>query len=403
MKKQNFTFILILIIATLLLVGLTIAIEVYKEKFMFSDFGNIASILQGTIGVSISLAGAIVAIRLANLSIMIIEREKKREDSKFFHEIINEAILPIKKLTNSFQDLHFNSRRYEQLINISDKNLKTMDPEILDFELQKMKIEVAGSLEKIIIAIKELSESQYAYSFWLYLTGKRLKNKSLLVTGGGARDSVDKNNRRSSQWENQKGVTFMIEDLNFLHNSLSRVYERFLNTNLNMSDLKIAREILENGTKNIMDHTLSINFGKPNMVVLSLFSLYYRSSYFNQIFKSRNDEGIFFENKMLLLFIDIYHNLPDKNDLIGFASTLFSEDEISIISNSPVTNSFDILNDAYWFGFDVIYEICHIDLIEYKRKEDGTILGSNEFGRIWIKWQSEKIGLYPAYTKDWIN
>lgn len=55
----------------------------------------------------------------------------------------------------------------------------------------------------------------------------------------------------------------------------------------------------------------------------------------------------YFENKLVLLLFDIYYNIPQKDHLIGFAKSLFPEDDLDIIKNSPIANTFDLLNDAY--------------------------------------------------------
>jgi hypothetical protein len=187
MKKEDRGFIVTLFIVSGLTVIIAILIQTFSKHFAISDFSIISSILQGTLGIAVSLAGAIVAIRLARLGTLIIEKEKQREDSKFYHDVINNSLEPIKKLASSIQDFYFICKSYDYILRLGPKDLDSIDDKNLEKELKNMKEHIARALDNMVCAINEITANNYANAFWLSVSDNRLINNSLLLHGGGGK------------------------------------------------------------------------------------------------------------------------------------------------------------------------------------------------------------------------
>lgn len=208
MKNENRKFALLVLGICALTIAISIGIQTYKQYFEIAEFPNISSILQGTLGIAVSLAGAIVAVRLATISMIIVEKEKQREESKLFHEIVENSIRPIRDLSISIQELYNVSFAFKYLFTLSKDSGRILNDTKINADLANLRNEVISVLEKMILAVQDMSHNIYSSALWISVTDKRLSEGTMLLKGGAARSS---NNRERSQ---ENG--YLIEDLNMV-------------------------------------------------------------------------------------------------------------------------------------------------------------------------------------------
>lgn len=84
MNRVSLRFISFLAAITTITIIILIVAEHYHDFLPLGDYYNIASIIQGTVGVTVSFEGALVAIRLAQLGTAIVEKEKSARMEKHY-------------------------------------------------------------------------------------------------------------------------------------------------------------------------------------------------------------------------------------------------------------------------------------------------------------------------------
>lgn len=98
MKRSHLLLQLItscLAIIALTVVATIIGYHYFRDPFKHEVFGSLGTLIQGTLGVGVSLAGAFVAITIASVSYELLSAEQYREDFILLAEKMENAVAPI--------------------------------------------------------------------------------------------------------------------------------------------------------------------------------------------------------------------------------------------------------------------------------------------------------------------
>ena len=195
-----------------ILMALSIIYFNHSKTFKLDNLGAIGSLLQGTLGIAVSLAGAYVAIKLAGLGYDILNKENKRDDYVIINDIVSSAINPIFKIAQEYEKLIDIFRKIsdddkfqrnirevlEQAIEDSDFEIKPDDykPKISNTleadndkdERDKKEIipdltfmnELGNQVSNLKGALEDIRSNQFSYFMFRELIDKNAK-KSLLL------------------------------------------------------------------------------------------------------------------------------------------------------------------------------------------------------------------------------
>ena len=186
--------------------------------------------MQGTIGISVSFAGALVAIRLANISTQIIEKEKYREDSKMYFDVISESLSPYRSLVNCVNDLYLQSANLSDQIKSSV--VKQDDTVNINDLCESITTTATTHLKDMIASLQEIQNNTFFYALWLMITDKRFKNSDLIASGG-VRSSGDFRQSKS----------YLVEDLSTLIILLQSALKKLEGVKLTHNDLKLFNRL----------------------------------------------------------------------------------------------------------------------------------------------------------------
>jgi len=95
--------IIISIISVILLIGIFF---LFNGEADFRRFEPLSTLFQGTIGLAVAFAGAWVAIKIASIATLTIQKEKDREDFMAVNQLIKEGLSPYFKLGDKLSDLY---------------------------------------------------------------------------------------------------------------------------------------------------------------------------------------------------------------------------------------------------------------------------------------------------------
>jgi hypothetical protein len=180
--------------------------------------------------------------------------------------------------------------------------------------------------------------------------------------------------------------------------------KNFLKCELTKEDLNVAKYVIDEGLYKPYNEKMgAISLSDSFHIVISLISLYYNSPYKYWGAGNDNYKHESFENKFLLLLIDIFHNLPNKDDLIRFSKSIFPHSDENIIRESAVIKTFEILNQSFWFSFMVTFDLKPLKIEELKSKEYGKIFSNERCGSSWYKWQLNKKELDDSHVLNIIK
>lgn len=178
--KKFYQYVIAILLVT---VGVVILLFLFF-KGDDNKLGSIGSILQGSIGVAVSLAGAIVAIRIANLGTDIVEREVRRDDLVKFNEILMETTTPFKELANSLTNFFVSAKmlnnKIKELVNKtlnnpdydSKETVEKLVSPMLSFD-EEFQSAMIKSIEEIANRLSDITKSPYSFYLWKYITNKR--------------------------------------------------------------------------------------------------------------------------------------------------------------------------------------------------------------------------------------
>ncbi len=190
MESQNSKF----LFYTVLTLGLTVVALVILGRldtyYGVDKYSNIGGIIQGSLGIAVSFGGAFAAVRIAQLGIRIVEREKRRDDYVNYNDIVDRTILPFKRLAGSLQSLfdvhlmysldiqklHSWCNEDASYIALDEKGrLNLLNDNVFNKEYNA---QVVAALRAIAENLELISTNHHAYLVWLHSYG-RLKKEFL--------------------------------------------------------------------------------------------------------------------------------------------------------------------------------------------------------------------------------
>jgi len=119
------SFVAVLAVTVITVFAMTILLSTAPSADVLGGYG---SLLQGTLGVAVGLAGAYVAIKIASLSYTLVNQQKSREDFLLVSDKILKSITPLIKLSRSLRDLYWASiiiqNAYQDEMNKSNQKAK---------------------------------------------------------------------------------------------------------------------------------------------------------------------------------------------------------------------------------------------------------------------------------------
>jgi len=179
MKNPMTQFVLAILIVLAISTALFITFsQTYGVYFDLSKSEYIGSFIQSTLGVSISLAGAFVAIKIASLANNIIQHERTREDFSFLNQKIEESVVPIIKVGRTFSLLYFEQARGEEEKNqmitqiLEDGNWQQKSETSLGEKLPYLS-RISKSLDEFSDALEDVLKSSYAMFVWTQLAASK--------------------------------------------------------------------------------------------------------------------------------------------------------------------------------------------------------------------------------------
>ena len=208
-RKDEILFILSVLAVTLLTIVTSIFIELKKQQFAFNDFANIGSILQGTFGVSVSLGGAYVAIRIARLGTSIVEKEKHRDDFIEYQKVFESSIQPFQMLGIAIQELYLLSIKlqksqthYEGIFFEAQQKFGDKRNEHGEFHPEYLKVlgmlvddnfdkSIKNAVSDIISSLEQVWYNPYSHYIWINSATKKNTYNPIFSNKGFGSKTLD--------------------------------------------------------------------------------------------------------------------------------------------------------------------------------------------------------------------
>lgn len=141
------------------------------QMWASSAANNIGTVLQGTLGIAASLAGALVAIRLASLANEIIQHEREREDFNFLNDKIEQAMRPIVEVALRLSELYGVSvSTWEERTRLMQASAQDpTDASAWELSIGKtvhFKQELADKFDALVVALEHVLINSVSLSIW---------------------------------------------------------------------------------------------------------------------------------------------------------------------------------------------------------------------------------------------
>lgn len=185
MRKHIRNFIWLLFGMTVFCIVILVLVNTtfISRKFDMSNFGNLSSMIQATIGIAVALAGVIVTLEVAYLGFSIVDQQNKRENKIYANSEIERALKPIQKVAKSINKIQTQyliiDRQLQPYIEkyfTLEEGLKIpMHSFVLplsdeEVEMIRYKSEIAKQIDELCLNLEMLIENPLSYDLWYYKT-----------------------------------------------------------------------------------------------------------------------------------------------------------------------------------------------------------------------------------------
>lgn len=366
--KKFIAYIIITLIVT------TSVIIIIGRYFYDEKIGNIGSLLQGSIGIAVSLAGSIVAIRIANLGTEIVKREVKRDDFVKFNEVLQQTINPFKDLVDTISYLFLKAKTLNSNVRqLIDETLNNKEYEKLG-EMEKLvnlnlpfdnhfKNEIAESIDALATSLENITKSPFSFYLWKFIANRRsdqFKNIETLSLTDFPYDKIEFDRElfdliqilrvRASL---MRQTEIIKKDIVFAHfHAISQIlfYNDYLKSVAINLDKSQKGEI-ENDKK--YQRILST---AESFIVLGF--LVWKEPNFHKDLVIPNEFQVY-SNIGAALIHDILFCIPTEEDIMEFNKTFFKEIFNVEPDSIAITKLIQELGTAFWYG-GVLEEILGI-------------------------------------------
>jgi hypothetical protein len=170
MKKSH--LLLQLFFSCIAIVALTVVVTVvgyhyFRDPFKHEIFGSLGTLIQGTLGIGVSLAGAFVAITIASVSYELLRAEQYREDFCLIADKMESAVIPIQSVAHCLVTLFDLEIRGEREKSAHFKFEPSTDWSArLPLSAIPYKTALASAVANLSDALLEVSKSSYSLYIW---------------------------------------------------------------------------------------------------------------------------------------------------------------------------------------------------------------------------------------------
>ncbi|WP_316738499.1 hypothetical protein [Pedobacter aquatilis] len=393
-SRPQFAFVLLIFGIFVFILIFTLFFQHRNGSFSFTELASISDVIQGTLGVAVSFAGALVAIKLARISTLLIEKEKAREDNKSYNEIISAALTPFRTLSNTITELYLNSADFDHVFSdvLRYPSESESQKPISNLDLVEISRLLDNHLRDMISALENIQKDTFSYALWLMRSNYNAKAGKFIERGGSSGFNVSDTGEMG-----HANVSFLADDITHTLSNLKLLQKNFRQAGVNDEDIQLVKKMLERQISLTRkeregrgEFGIGINLYDRGIAFYGM--TYLLSLHFDNLYKVPKDV---FQSRYLGLLTDFYRVFPDKEGLEGFSKIVFSSGA-EVSANNPQLNAFELLRDAYWFPF-LLHLALNRDL--YFRQLDAENLEDKPFRLQIIKWNRSRLNIYylPEY------
>lgn len=181
LKKPFWTFFgLFIIVFSMTIFSLYCLIVYFKTPLSHDVLSNFGGLLEGTLGIAVGLAGAVIAIIIASQTYNIYSLQKKREDYIELSRMIESRSMPIIKFIKSYREFYWSYVRLEgEYLIKAHKGPRHWDESSADLEISRL--QVAGCLTLLADSIVGITEVPESLELWTELVPKSKLKLELLT------------------------------------------------------------------------------------------------------------------------------------------------------------------------------------------------------------------------------